>query len=204
MPMPALKEKQLPTTRLWTIDPLHSSVRFAVRHHVIATYRAGFADFEGQYDAGARRLIGSTKVESVQVAFSELYEELMSEVFFDVARYPLISFVSTQIDADGPALTVVGDMTMKGVTRSVRAAGGVSGTSLVNHYNGTGHEHFGMDLAMTIDRREFGVDHNNNLLDGRVNLGWDVRIDFSLEFSTPAGTVDRDGTFVPTAPSPED
>ena len=178
----------LPATRAWVVDPLHSSVRFAVRHHAVATYRAGFAEFEARYDGEARTLAGSVDVGSVQVAFTALYEELMSEVFFDVARYPVISFSSSAIDADGDALTIVGDMTMKGVTKAVEATGTVSATtSLVDHYDGTAHEHFGVDLELAIDRREFGVDHNNTLLDGRLNLGWDVQIQFALEFSTLVG-----------------
>jgi polyisoprenoid-binding protein YceI len=107
--------------------------------------------------------------------------------------------VSTTIEVDGNRLFVTGDLTMKGTTRSVRAEGSVDGTSLVNHYNGTAHDHFGMELDMTIDRRDFGVDHNNTLLDGRINLGWDVAVHFSLEFSTPAGLVDESGRFVPSA-----
>ena len=108
----------------------------------------------------------------------------MSEVFFDAQQYPTITFVSTTMETDGNRLCVTGDLTMKGTTRSVRAEGSVDGTSLVNHYNGTAHDHFGMELEMTIDRRDFGVDHNNTLLDGRINLGWDVAVHFSLEFST--------------------
>jgi polyisoprenoid-binding protein YceI len=88
---------------------------------------------------------------------------------------------------------------MKGITRAVHAEGTVDGTSLVNEYNGTAHDHFGMELDMTIDRRDFGVDHNNTLLDGRINLGWDVDVHFSLEFSAPAGLVDEAGRFIPSA-----
>lgn len=186
----------LPTSRLWTLDMFHSSVRFAVTHHVIATYRAGFGKFSAQYDADTGVLVGSVEVESVQVAFDALYRELMSDVFFSAEMYPQIAFSSTSIRNNGLELEIAGEMTMKGTTRPALARGTVNGTSLVNEYDGTAHRHFGMELDLTIDRRDFKVDHNNTLLDGRVNLGWDVDIHFSLEFSTPAGTVDSNGQFV--------
>jgi polyisoprenoid-binding protein YceI len=190
-------QQLLPTTRIWELDALHSSVQFAVRHHVIATYRAEFTDFEAQYDGNRQSIVGSVRVGSVRVAFPELYAELMSDVFFDAQQHPTITFVSTAMEADGKRLSVTGDLSMKGITRSVRAEGSVDGTSLVNEYDGTAHDHFGMELDLTIDRREFGVDHNNTLLDGRINLGWDVTVHFSLEFSSPAGLVES-GRFVPS------
>ncbi len=189
-------QKLLPRARLWQLDPLYSSVQFAVRHHVIATYRAEFTDIEAQYDGDQQLLIGAVKVNSLRVALTELYDELMSDVFFDAHNYPTIAFASTNMEAGDNRLSVVGDMTLKRSTRSVRAVGTVDGTSLVNEYDGTARDHFGTELDLTIDRRDYGVDYNNKLLDGRVNLGWDVAVHFSLEFSTPAGLVDKSGRFV--------
>jgi polyisoprenoid-binding protein YceI len=180
----AVEAGRLPTTRTWTVDPLHSSVRFSVTHHAVATYRAGFGEFAGTYDAATRTFAGTVQAASVQT-FEMLRGDLVGERFFDAAKHPEISFASTSVRDDGGALTVEGDLTLKGVTKSVRAAGRAVGPSTVAHYDGTVHDHVGIDLELTIDRRDFGVDFNNELLAGGLNLGWDVRIELALELTAP-------------------
>lgn len=185
MSVKAVSAQRLPTTRVWTVDPRHSSVGFRVKHHAFATYRAGFADFEGRYDGESRVLSGSATVESIQT-FDMLRDRLFEADFFEAERYPTISFVSTSIDSEGDAVTVAGDLTLKGVTRRVNATGTVSETSRVKSpRDGSVKDHFGIDLDATIDRRDFGVDFNNELYDGRLNLGWAVTLELALELAAP-------------------
>jgi len=175
----------LPATRTWTVDARHSRVGFRVKHHAVAIFRSGFGDFEGRYEATTGSLTGSARVDSVQT-FDGLRSRMLEPDVFDAERHPTISFVSTSTRANGSGVTVEGDLTMRGVTRPVVATGTVSGTSRVRRYDGSVNDHFGLDLELTIDRREFGLDWNNELLDGRLNLGWDVTLELSLELSAPA------------------
>ena len=174
----------LPTTRVWTVDARHSTVGFRVKHHAVGTFRAWFSEFEGQYDAEAGKLTGSAQTASV-VTFDMLKEQLLSDDFFAAHTYPTISFESASLRIDGDLLTVEGEPTLRGVTKPVTAIGTIAGPSKVAGFGGPDKEHIGMDLEMTIDRRDFGVDYNNELLDGRLNLGWDVTLELSLELSRP-------------------
>ena len=176
---------QLPTTGTWAVDPIHSTIAFKVKHHAVATFRGRFADVRGAYDASAGALTGSARAESVQVAMPMLRDHLLTDGFFDAERHPEITFASTSVAAQDGALSVEGDLTIRGVTKRVQATGTITGPSRVNRHDGTVNDHIGMDLETTIDRRDFGVSFNNELADGRLNLGWDVVLEFSLELSTP-------------------
>jgi polyisoprenoid-binding protein YceI len=179
----ALTVGTLPTTGVWDVDPRHSSVRFRVVHHSVATFRSAFGEFAGRFDAAAGTLTGSARVESVQT-FEMLRDRLLEEDFFDAANYPEITFASTSLEADGSSLAVEGDLTIKGVTKRVRATGTVHGTAPVFHYQTkTVHEHLGLDLELTIDRRDFDVSYNNEIVNGALNLSWDVTLELALELA---------------------
>jgi polyisoprenoid-binding protein YceI len=185
MSVEASQTGQLPATGTWTVDPVHSTVGFRVKHHAVGTFRGRFAEVAGSYDASAGTLTGSARAASVQVPIDMLRDHLLKEDFFDAEQHPEITFVSTSVTADGGALAVEGDLTLRGVTQRVQATGTISGPSRVAHYDGTVHDHIGMDLELTIDRRDFGVSFNNPLVDGQLNLGWDVGLEFALELSSP-------------------
>ena len=175
----------LPTTGVWDVDPNHSSVGFCVIHHGISTFRCGFTDFEARFDADADTITGSVKVGSVR-AFSMLRERLSEPDFFDLADHPEMRFASTAIVRSTNQVAIEGDLTIKGVTRPVRAAGIVLGSAPVFHYpTKTTHAHFGLDAELTIDRREFGLTYNNELPNGLLNLGSHVTIELALEFVRP-------------------
>jgi polyisoprenoid-binding protein YceI len=177
----------LPATGTWSIDPNHSTATFRVIHHAVATFRARFTEVEGTYDAASGTLRGSVAVSSVHVAMDMLRDHLQTDAFFDAANHPRIEFVSTSVTADGGALSVDGDLTIRGVTRPVHAEGTVSGPSRVARPDGSVNDHIGIDLATTIDRRDYGVSFNNELVDGRLNLGWEVELDLALELTSPVG-----------------
>lgn len=173
----------LPSTGVWAIEPNHSSVRFRIIHHAIATFRSGFTEFTAVYDAEAGTLSGTAQVGSIQ-AFPPLRKRLAETDFFDLESHPEMSFASTAIEQSGNRVAIEGDLTIKGATRPVRATGVVLGTVPVFHFpTKTTHEHVGVDLEATIDRREFGVSYNNALSNGLLNLGSHVTIELALEFA---------------------
>lgn len=181
---------RLPVSRVWTVDPMHSSIGFAVTHHAVGTFRTGFDEFNGQYDPSTGALSGSARAHSVR-AFPMLHDTLLSPDFFDAEKHPEIGFASSAVKADGEVLTVEGELTIKGVAKPIQATGTISETSRVRHHDGTVRDHIGMDLTTEIDRRDFGVAFNNELFDGQLNLGWNVVLDFALELSAP---VEDDGS----------
>ena len=65
--MDAVITEGLPGTGLWAVDPNHSSIRFRLRHHAVATFSAGFSELSGSYDADAGKLLGEVTTASVQV-----------------------------------------------------------------------------------------------------------------------------------------
>jgi len=170
----------LPTVGVWDIDSRHSTMRFSVRHHAVASFRASFYPITGSFDAAQRKLVGEVRVADIQVPIEPLRNHLQTPDFLDGEHFPTISFESTSISGDGDALTVEGDLTLKGVTRPVTATGTAIEPVAVMHPDGEA-QHFGIDLSITIDRRDFGVDFNNELPAGILNLGWHVQIDVALE-----------------------
>ncbi|HEY2651156.1 MAG TPA: YceI family protein [Solirubrobacteraceae bacterium] len=172
----------LPGTGAWQVDPNHSSVGFRLIHHGVSTFRCGFKDFEARFDAEADVITGTVKVESVQ-AFPMLRDRLFETDFFDLANHPEMRFASTDIVRSANQVAVEGELTIKWVTRPVRAEGIVLGTTPVFHYpTKTTHEHFGLDAQLTIDRREFNLSFNSELPGGLLNLGSHVTIELALEF----------------------
>jgi polyisoprenoid-binding protein YceI len=172
-------------SRVWGLDPSHSSVEFAIKHHAVGTFRSRFDEFEATYDADAGTLNGSAQISSL-ATFDMLKEHLMSDEFLAGATHPQVTFTSTSVTVDGNDVTVVGDFTLRGQTKSETAKGTITGPSQVAGWEGSPNtEHIGLDLQIVIDRRDYGMDFNNELLDGQLNLGWDVALELSLELSKP-------------------
>ena len=179
--MSTLATGVLPETGRWEVDARHSTMRFSVRHHAVASFRASFYPLTGSYDGDTRTLRGEVRLDDLQVPIDPLRTHMLSPAFFDAHSHPTIAFVSEQITTEGGELVVNGSLTMRGLTKPVVARGSVTGPSEVPHQNDPPTEHLGIDLAATIDRREFGVDFNNEITGGRLNLGWEVAIDVALE-----------------------
>src|SRR4029453_14776737 len=104
-------ESTIPTGT-WRSDPVHSRVAFSVKHMVVATYRAGFDDFDIRLgdENGEPKATGEAKVEKIQSRDKGQRGPLLSPDFFDEGRYPAIGFESTSIRRDGDQLTVDGDL----------------------------------------------------------------------------------------------
>jgi polyisoprenoid-binding protein YceI len=174
----------LPETRTWTLDASHSTVAFRITHNGVSDYRGKFSEFDASYDAEAGRLSGSVEAASIDT-FESLDELLRSPDYFDAQAHPQITFESTSIDLDGDVHTVVGDITLKGVTKSVTLTGTLRGTSTHPGWGDGATEHIGIELQTTIDRRDFNIDKVTELVSDDLNIGWDVTLEFSLELSAP-------------------
>jgi polyisoprenoid-binding protein YceI len=183
--MSATLPAALPSTGIWSIDPIHSTVRFSITHHAIATFRAGFDSISGAFDAEGGVLTGSVPVENIDLqGVAKFKSDLLAERFFDAERYPTLSFVSTEVNADADGgVRLNGELTIRGVTQPISAVGHVGGPITVTHHDGRESERLGIDLSTVIDRRDFGMTHNNEYAEGVVNLGWEVAVEVALELT---------------------
>lgn len=160
----------------WSLNPVHSSASFSVRY-LVAAFRGRFEDVEATLADG--RLTGAVKVDSIVVKDENLAAHLKGPDFFDSERHPEIAFASRELRVDGDALTLEGDLTIKGVTQPVTASGTIAGP--VQHP--AGHEALGFTLETTIDRSAFGVSWNAPLpKGGGPALSNDVTLTVELEF----------------------
>ncbi|HEX4110425.1 MAG TPA: YceI family protein [Solirubrobacteraceae bacterium] len=175
----------LPETATWEIDPIHSTARFGIRHHGIASFRGGFTGVSGAYDGAGQVLSGSVRADNIDLQGHALFKEhLLSERWFDAENHPTLSFRSGALatGADG-SLQANGELTIKGIAQPITATGSVRGPIQVRHNDGHTSDRLAIDLSTTVDRRGFGIDFNNELAAGILNLGWDVTIEVALELT---------------------
>ena len=165
----------------WKIDPVHSHVGFAVKHMVVATFRAQFESYDGSLSVGEDgqpRLEGSVKADSIVVKDENLAAHLRAPDFFDTERYPEIRFVSSAVNVgEQGELEVEGELTIKDRTHRVTARGSITGP----HVDLAGNDKIGVELEAIVDRREFGLEFNAELPKGGYAVDNDVRLDVSLE-----------------------
>jgi polyisoprenoid-binding protein YceI len=174
----AQAESTIPTGT-WQSDPVHSRVGFSVKHMVVATYRAGFDDFDIRLsdEDGQPKISGEAQVESIESRDEQQKGHLLSPDFFDADNHPAIKFESTDIRRDGDKLTVDGELTIKGNTRHVTAIGEISGP--VVDISET--EKVGIDLETKVDRTEFGLNWNAPLPKGGFAVDNEVTLSVHLE-----------------------
>ena len=167
----------------WTLDPIHSTVGFEVGY-LAGTFRGQFREFSGSLevtDSGAT-LEGVAKVASVDAKDENLSVHLQSPDFFDAESHSELTFRAQDVQLDGETAQVRGELTMKGVTRPITAAGMAAGPMT----DGFGNERINLRLTATVDRTEFGINWNMPLPTGQPALANDVTIVTELHFTKAA------------------
>jgi polyisoprenoid-binding protein YceI len=163
----------------WAVDPVHSSVAFAVTHNGVTTFRSGFEKYDARLTGGENaRLEGTVEVEGIQIDDEMLKGHLLSPEFFDVQRFPRLHFTSEEftVGEDG-SLRVSGKLEIHGETREVQASGrfGQLGGDLA------GKARVGLSIEATVDRRDFGLDWQAELPGGGEVLDYAVTLNVDLE-----------------------
>jgi polyisoprenoid-binding protein YceI len=165
---------------LYRVDGDHSGINFKIRHFV-TNVSGRFRDFDGliRYDRqspAASSVEFSVKAASIDTTSNDRDEDLRSKNFFEVAKYPTLSFVSTRVaPKDADTLEVTGNLTMHGVTREITFPVRLLGTVAI-----PGGEKMGFEANFTVNRKEFGINWNNILDSGPV-LGDEVRVSIEVE-----------------------
>jgi polyisoprenoid-binding protein YceI len=166
----------------YRLDPVHSTVGFAVMHKV-SKFRGTFGAFDATLavdGSGEMQLTGSASVGSIQVKNPDMAAQLQSPDFFDAERHPDVTFRSTSVQpGPGGELTVNGELTMRGHTRQVEATGALTYLSDDGH----GHGRVGLDLETIVDRNDFGISFTQQLPGGGVAVENAVTLSVELELA---------------------
>jgi polyisoprenoid-binding protein YceI len=172
-----------PARTVWTIDPSHSVIEFAVKHMMFATVKGRFAVFEGQIittpeDPTEGEVNVVIDADSIDTRDAKRDEHLRSNDFFGAGDHPKLTFTSTRVEhLPGPGFRVHGDLTMKGVTRPV---------VLDATFNGSGVNPWGQTVASwsattEIEREEWDLSWNAALETGGVLVGTRIKLDLDVE-----------------------
>ena len=172
-----------PTRTTWKIDPVHSQIEFGVRHMMITTVKGRFAGVEGTVrfdEARPDEAEVDVRIDASTIDTREAQRDahLRSADFFDVERYPHITFRSTgALKRNGREFTLTGDLTLHGVTKPVVL-------DVVEEGRGKdpwGGERLGFSATTKIKRSDFGLTWNQALETGGVLVSDDIKVSLELQ-----------------------
>jgi polyisoprenoid-binding protein YceI len=167
----------------WAIDPVHSEVSFTVRHMMVSKVRGRFDTFEGTFvtadDFSASQVTASVDLSSINTGQEQRDAHIRSADFFEVEKYPTMTFTSTGVKETGDGYVLEGDLTLKGVTKTVAFDLEVSGFG-PDAYGGT---RAGFSATTKINRIDFGVSFNGPIpgVPGGVAVSEQVTINLEVE-----------------------
>lgn len=143
---------------------------------------AGTVTFDPK-DASTLRVEASIDAKTIDTRNPDRDADLRGTLFFDVEKFPRITFTSRRASADGPGrIRVVGDLTMRGVTKEVTLDVEGPTPEIKDLW---GHRRIGATARTTLDRRDFGLVYNRVLEGGGAVVGHDVTISIDLELTRP-------------------
>jgi polyisoprenoid-binding protein YceI len=166
----------------FVVDKAHSEVGFQIRH-MMTKVRGRFNEYEGKIQADRAKPESSSveltiQAASIDTANANRDKDLRSDSFFDVEKFPQITFKSSRIAARGKdAYDVTGTLTMRGVSREIT----VPVTVLGIMKNQRGIETAGFETTLTLNRKDFGITWNRAMDTGGVLLGDDVTVSINLQ-----------------------
>jgi polyisoprenoid-binding protein YceI len=167
----------------WKIDPVHSAVQFSVRHMVVSKTRGKFGKWTGEIALDPARLAEArveARIEAASIDTNDAQRDahLRSPDFLDAERSPELIFKSKKVqDLGGDRLRLIGDLTIRGVTKEVA----LEVESMGRAKDPWGAERIGFSAKGRINREEFGLTWNTVLEAGGLAVGKDVEIEIELE-----------------------
>jgi polyisoprenoid-binding protein YceI len=167
----------------WEIDSSHSSLHFSVRHLVIAKVRGSFTRWSGTVqvpdgDFSKATVAVTIDASSIDTGVADRDAHLKSPDFFDVAQYPELRFVGKRVQPRSAAdIDVVGDLTIKGITREVV----LRVEQLGQAKDPWGNVRAAFSVKTSVDRKDFGLTWNQVLETGGVMVGDRVEIEAEIQ-----------------------
>jgi len=176
----------LPSGR-WTIDPAHTEVGFTVRHLGLAKVRGRFDDVSGAVEIGdqvsATRVDAVVALASVATGNADRDAHLRSSDFFDAETNPTMTFTSTLVSGAGEEYSLVGEVTINGVTRPLELDVEFFGTSELPMDQST---RAGFSASGELSRKDFGIEFNVPLGGDKVMISDKVVIELDVQLVAPA------------------
>jgi polyisoprenoid-binding protein YceI len=178
-----------PQSTTWNLDPVHSTAEFKVKHMMISNVKGQFAGLTGSLtldegDVTRSRIEATIDATSINTRDAQRDAHLKSADFFDVEKFPTITFVSKQVVKSGEdSFEVVGDLTIHGVTKTIDLD--------VEDVTPEVKDPFGLlrrgaSAKATILRSDFGLKYNSILEAGGVAISDEVHITIDTEFTRQA------------------
>jgi polyisoprenoid-binding protein YceI len=169
-------------TTTWQIDPAHSAVEFAVKHMMFTTLRGRFRDVKGTIEVDEQNLAKSVvdvaiAAASIDTGVADRDAHLRSADFLDADKFPTLTFKSKRIEGGPGSFKVVGDLTIRGVTKEVTLDAVHEGTGT----DPWGNTRAGIRATTKIDRRDWGLVWNQALETGGILVANDLRIELEVQ-----------------------
>lgn len=173
---------EIPEPGTYTFDPAHTVVGAVARHLMVTKVRGYFREFSGTITVAEDPLESTVEVHiksaSIDTGVPDRDKHLRSPDFLDVENYPELTFTSTRIaKADGADLVVVGDLTIRGVTREIELPVEFLGVSTAPW----GAEVAGFSAAIELDREDYGMTWNAALETGGVLVSKKIKVELEVE-----------------------
>ena len=170
----------------WKIDPAHTTIEFKIRHLMISWVKGVFTEVQGTAVTNEADLTKSSvqiqiKTASLNTNNKKRDDHLRSNEFFDVATYPVMTFVSKKVVvAEGQPVEIVGDLTIHGVTKPVTMEVAISGP-LKGPDDFGGETVLGISVTGKVNREDFGMIWNVPMDDNGVMVGREIDVEMSIE-----------------------
>lgn len=185
----------------WAIDTMHSGAQFRIRHMMVSTVNGSISGAKGNitYDGKVKNLQVTADLDPKTINTNEADRDkhLKNADFFDVEKFPAMSFKSKKVVAAGKDYKLVGDLTMHGVTKEVSLDLQQPSPILKDK---KGKEHVGTTATGKINRKDFGLNYNKQLDQGGLALGELVDITLDIEAERPAVVASADAKGKTVAP----
>jgi len=166
----------------WDVDPDHSIIEFRVAHMVVSKTAGRFTDYSGfiEMDAEAKtfkRIEATIQAASINTNQAKRDAHLRNADFLDVEKYPTMTYKMKHYKKQGPGYEVVGDFTLRGVTKEIMLVGTFNGVNK----DPWGNTRAGFSAEGTLNRKDFGMVWNKTLDNGGLVVGDEVQIRLEIE-----------------------
>ena len=168
----------------YKIDATHTEVTFKIKHLMISNVTGNFTSFDGEItaendDLSDAKFTFEADIDSINTNNEQRDGHLKNGDFFDIEKFPKLSFASTSFTKKGSDYELVGDFTLKGVTKPITLAVEYAGKA-VDFY---GNEKHGFEISGKISRKEFGVDFHAVTEAGNIVLSDEVKLLINAQFA---------------------
>ena len=169
-------------TTKWAIDSTHSEIGFKVKHMMFTNVSGNFSDYEANISTEDDNFENaniefSANIDSISTNNTDRDNHLKSGDFFDAENYPKLTFKASSLTKKGDDYELTGDLSLRGVTKTVTLPTEFSGLMK----DPWGNTKAGLNISGKINRKEWGLNWNSALETGGVLVGEDVKLNIELQ-----------------------